>query len=152
MSVFRQGGREYGRVRKISALGVGDTLLYEYDFGSTTEIMLTVVSEITRPKQREKILLLARNESMPEVCDSCQAPAAYIDAWESGFVCESCAEESDVDALLGITNSPRMGECGYAAKMTGGFLTQMGHFRKHFPGMRKTDRSMFGFRPIRNNK
>ena len=113
LSAFRQGRHEFGMSKKISALDVGDTLLYEYDFGSTTEIMLTVVSEIVRPKQREKVLLLARNEPMPETCDSCQSPATYIDAWEGGLVCETCAKNADEDALMEITNSPRMGECGY---------------------------------------
>jgi len=116
MSAFRQGGSKFGKSKKMSTLTVGDTLLYEYDFGSTTEIIVTVVSEIARPKQREKILLLARNEPILEVCDSCQAPAAYIDAWEGGFVCESCTEDVDEDALMEITNSPRMGECGYTGE------------------------------------
>ena len=113
LSAFRQGGREVGKSVKVSALGVGGALLYEYDFGSTTEIKVTVVSEIVRPKQRKKILLLARNEPMTEVCDSCQASATYMDAWEGDFVCESCAEETDEDTLMEITNSPRMGVCGY---------------------------------------
>ena len=113
LSAFRIGGQEYGKSRKISALNVGDKLLYEYDFGSTTEIILTIVSEISRPKQREKVLLLARNEPMPFVCDSCQAPAAYVNIWENELVCEACVDESNEDGLLDITNSPRMGVCGY---------------------------------------
>ena len=31
LSAFRMGGQEYGKTRKISALAVGDKLLYEYD-------------------------------------------------------------------------------------------------------------------------
>jgi len=137
MSAFRQGGREFGKSKKISALGVGDTLLYEYDFGSTTEIIVTVVREITRPKQREKILLLARNEPMAEVCDSCQAPAAYIDACEGGFACESCAEEADEDALMEITNSPRMGECGYTGEEDRWIFDSSKPFPQTFSGYAK---------------
>ena len=117
LSAFRKGGSEYGKSRKISALAVGDVLFYEYDFGSTTEIIITVVSEIARPKQREKILLLARNEPMNETCESCQAPAVYINAWEGGYVCEACTDTAEDDAaLLPIVNSPRTGECGYSGE------------------------------------
>jgi len=113
LSAFRGQGGEIGKSRKISALSVGDKLLYEYDFGSTTEIILIIVSEISSTKQRDKVTLLARNEPLPETCETCQAPAAYINAWEGNLVCETCAEEEDEDALMPIVNSPRMGECGY---------------------------------------
>jgi hypothetical protein len=113
LSAFRQGGREFGKARKVSALDVGDKLLYEYDFGTTTEILLTVVDKISRPKQREKVLLLARNEPIVEPCETCQAPAVCVDAWEGVAYCEKCAEEADENALLPVVNSPRMGECGY---------------------------------------
>ena len=111
---FILGGQEYGKSRKISTLDVGDNLIYRYDFGTPTEIKLTVMSEISRPKQREKVLLLARNEPMSFACESCQAPAAYVYVWENVMVCEACAEEISEDGLLDVTNSPRMGECGYA--------------------------------------
>ena len=114
LSAFRMGGREYGKARKISTLGVGDQLMYEYDFGSTTEILLTVVSEISRPKQREKIYLLARNEPQEILCESCAAPATVIDAWEYALLCDECAKDIDDEAaLLPIVNSPRCGVCGY---------------------------------------
>ena len=109
LSAFRPGGKS----KKVSTLSIGDTFLYEYDFGSTTEIVLTVVSEMSRKKQREKVLLLARNELMTETCDTCQAIASGYNAWESEFVCEKCAKDVDEDAILPIVNSPRMGECGY---------------------------------------
>lgn len=114
MSAFRQGGREFGKERKISAFISGDKLLYEYDFGSTTEILVTVVGEISCPKHREKIRLIARNEPYNEVCDICDSPAVYINAWEGELFCEECVEKAeDEAALLPIVNSPRMGECGY---------------------------------------
>lgn len=86
---------------------------FSIDFGSTTEIILTVISEISRPKQREKVLLLARNEPISEVCEACQALATYINAWEGNLVCEACAEAEDENALMPVVNSLRMGECGY---------------------------------------
>ena len=137
LSAFRQGGREFGKGRKISALDIGDKLLYEYDFGSTTEILLTVVGEISRPKQREKVLLLARNEPLSEPCDNCQSPAVYVDAWGGGCLCESCAEEADEDALLPFVNSPRMGECGYTGEEDRWIFDPKKPFPQKFSGYAK---------------
>lgn len=118
LSAFRMGGHEFGKARKISALSVGDTLLYEYDFGSTTEIILTVVDEISRAKQREKVQLLARNVPAQELCDQCGAPATMVNVWESELVCDECAKDlEDEAALLRIVNSPRCGECGYDGEL-----------------------------------
>ena len=117
LSAFRMGGQEYGKTRKTSALAVGDKLLYEYDFGTTTEIILTVMGEISRPAQREKICLLARNEPHTEFCDTCGAPAKSVNAWEGDLVCGECAKNvEDEAALLPLVNSPRCGECGYCGE------------------------------------
>ncbi len=114
MSAFHNGGQAFGKTRKVSALTIGDQLLYEYDFGSTTEILLTIIEEITRPKQREKACLLARNEPLSETCDTCDKPATYVNVWENTLVCDKCSENvEDEAALLSIVNSPRCGECGY---------------------------------------
>jgi len=114
LSSFRRGGVEYGKARKISSLTVGEGLLYEYDFGSTTEIILAAVSEISRPKQRDKVCLLARNEPQQFKCDTCGAPASVVDSWENCLLCGECAKDvEDESALLPIVNSPRCGVCGY---------------------------------------
>lgn len=114
LSTFRAGGREFGKARKASALSVGDVLLYEYDFGSTTEVVLTVVDEISRPKQREKVQLLARNAPPQDRCGQCGAPATMVNVWESELVCDKCAKGvEEEESLLPIVNSPRCGECGY---------------------------------------
>ena len=118
MSALRTGGREFGKTRKLSALDVGDVLLYEYDFGSTTEIVLTVVDEISRVKQKEKVRLLARNTPHEEKCCRCDAPATVVNVWESEVLCDKCAEDvEDEAALLKIVNSPRSGECGYDGEL-----------------------------------
>lgn len=112
------GGREFGKARKLSALTIGDVLLYEYDFGSTTEIVFTVVSEIFRAKQKEKVRLLARNVLLEEKCDRCGAIAAYTDVIGEETLCDECAGDSDDDGMLMlITNSPRSGECGYDGEL-----------------------------------
>ena len=114
LSAFSKGGSEFGKARKLSTLNVGDILLYEYDFGSTTEIALIVVDEILRTKQREKVQLLARNAPLDEKCDECGASALYVNIYEGVNYCNDCAEnEEDDEMLMPITNSPRSGECGY---------------------------------------
>jgi hypothetical protein len=118
MSAFRVGDREFGKARKLSALSVGDTLLYEYDFGSTTEIIVTVVNEVSRANQREKVQLLARNVPPEEKCAQCGAPATVINAWKSETLCDNCAKGvEDEEALLKIVNSPRSGECAYNGEL-----------------------------------
>jgi hypothetical protein len=117
LSAFRAGGRDFGKARKLSALSIGDALLYEYDFGSTTEIIVTVVDEISRMKQRDKVQLLARNVPLEQPCDVCGTPGAWIDVMdEYGVYCDECAtrdNDDGTDEMLPVTNSPRCGECGY---------------------------------------
>jgi len=114
LSAFYKGGDELDEDTEIAALNIGDKLVYEYDFGTTTEVNLTIISEILRPKNDEEIVLLVRNEPITHLCDSCGAIATYVNVWEEGFLCENCAE--DKEALMPITNSPRMGECGYTGE------------------------------------
>jgi hypothetical protein len=118
LSAFEKDGDEYGKSRKISSLVPGDVLLYEYDFGSTTEILITVIGEISRPVQREKIRLLARNEPLEMLCDTCGAPAAIVDTCQGGLLCDECAKDcKDEDMFLPVVNSPRCGECGYCGEL-----------------------------------
>ena len=119
LSAFRVGGWEddeddYGMSYKLSSFYLGSTLPYEYDFGSTTEINVTIVDVISRPAQREEVRLIARNVPRQEECVNCGAPATKIDAWKGNTFCDKCAEKlEDEETLLPITNSPRCGECGY---------------------------------------
>lgn len=114
MSAFRRDGAEFGKSRKVSTLAIGDTLLYEYDFGSTTEIVITVVDRISRQPQREKVRFLSRNVPPEMLCEKCGAPAEVINAWENELLCEGCSKDAEDEcALLPIVNSPRCGECGY---------------------------------------
>lgn len=113
LSSFSAGFGQYGKSRKLSELSVGDSLLYEYDFGTTTEIAITIVGEISRAKQREKIQLLARNEPPAHACKKCGLPAAAVNAWEDELLCAACAGNADEDAIMPLVNSPRCGMCAY---------------------------------------
>jgi len=118
LSAFRTRDREFGKARKLSALTVGSVLLYEYDFGTTTEIVLSVVGEIARKKQKEKVQLLARNVPAQEICCECSAPATYVDIDDGTKYCDDCSENrDDNEMLMSITNSPRSGECGYSGEL-----------------------------------
>ncbi|MDI9470250.1 MAG: hypothetical protein QM296_08590 [Bacillota bacterium] len=116
------------RLKKL--LHVGQEFLYEYDFGSTTELLISVKDYRRGAKQQEKLSILARNNPPEILCSTCEKEAA---AWvymghfddDKPFICESCLEmrrqeescdeeaEYFEDYLLPVCNSPRMGVCGY---------------------------------------
>lgn len=98
----------------------GMTFSYEYDFGSTTELMITVVNYRIGYMHKEKLTILSRNNPHTHICEECgQRPAVMICsecAYEGGgFLCEECAKthECGEDMLLRVCNSPRMGVCAY---------------------------------------
>jgi len=92
-----------------NALSVGQKFAHEYDFGTTTELLLEVVDLI---KSENKIQLLMRNEEPPFLC-SCKAKASYIDSNEYTYWCEDCKSDDDDTYNLPLVNSPRTGFCGY---------------------------------------
>ena len=111
-------------------LEVGMEIGYEYDFGSTTELTIKVVDFYKAPEQKEKVTILSRNNPIQFTCSVCgKNPAVWIDPIkmynEDPFWCEECLEkyengeldeEIEVEEsgyLLPVTNSPRMGVCGY---------------------------------------
>ena len=103
-----------------SVLEKGMTFGYEYDFGSTTELMITVVNYWIRSNRKEKLIILSRNNPVETLCEECgKKSAVYICTqcyYEGGgLLCEDCAEthECGEEMLLPVCNSPRMGVCGY---------------------------------------
>lgn len=112
MEEERGMGTPLGRV-----LDVGTKFFYEYDFGSTTELGLTVVGFWNFHKPKGAVQLLARNEPPPILCSQCETqPATQIcTSCEEAWLCESCAAEHDCgeEMFLPVVNSPRVGVCGY---------------------------------------
>jgi len=107
---------------KISSFSEGDTLSYEYDFGSTTDLKITFMGTYFRKKQRAHANLLARNDAPEYKCALCGklAQIVCVDCMyedDNCFYCEECIEkhmdESDHEFTLPVVNSPRMGVCGY---------------------------------------
>ncbi|MDR1527419.1 MAG: hypothetical protein LBS46_07105 [Dysgonamonadaceae bacterium] len=102
----------------------GLKLEYEYDFGSSTELLLTVMEEYP-VKADKKMVLLSRNEPLEWLCDTCKKePATQICTvhnWDDdSLFCDKCAEKhakkcEDFEeyAAMPVVNSPRMGVCAY---------------------------------------
>jgi pRiA4b ORF-3-like protein len=113
------------RVRLDRVFHPGLTCLYEYDFGTTTELRLKVVAEESREASGESIQLLASNTPPLTPCGVCGKPASSVCSvcvYEAtGWLCAECAKmhECGEEMLLPVVNSPRTGMCAYGAGYTG---------------------------------
>jgi len=103
-----------------SVLEKGMKISYEYDFGSTTDLIITVSDYRVRPQKKDKITILARNNPIEFTCSECGKKMARSIcpqcAYEGrGFLCEDCEDshECGPEMLLPLCNSPRCGVCGY---------------------------------------
>jgi hypothetical protein len=96
----------------------GQTLGYDYDFGSTTELSIRVAGEHPR-RQTEAVTIVARNDPPTIGCSTCNRPATSSCSecqWENaGWLCDVCAPKHACgeEMLLPVVNSPRTGVCGY---------------------------------------
>ena len=123
MSRFSYKNDELDDDDALSSLSVGQTILHEYDFGTTTETIVTVVAETVRKKQKKAVRLLARNIPPSFDCSECGKPATVICnecvfETDNPFLCDDCAETHEHEGMmLPVTNSPRMGECGYDGEL-----------------------------------
>jgi len=97
----------------------GMTCDYEYDFDTTTELKLRVVTERVGERQREAIQVLARNDAPVFPCDACGKEATQVCTQciydGQGWLCDACVAEHACgeDMLPPVVNSPRVGMCGY---------------------------------------
>ena len=102
-------------------LKVSQKFSYEYDFGSSTDLTLKVLSEREGVIQDEdNIGILAQNSEPVILCKVCGKPAKYVvggyfDVEENAFCSKKCVKKSGEDAemLLPVVNSPRVGVCAY---------------------------------------
>ncbi len=100
----------------------GHKIDYVYDFGSSTEITLSMIQTIQDIDDKE-IAILIRNKEPELQCSSCDKKAIAICPYcideGEGFLCESCiiehkcVQEEGEDLLSPLVNSPRAGVCGY---------------------------------------
>jgi len=100
----------------------GQTCSYEYDFGSTTELTLKVISEREVPAKKKAIEILARNNLPLVSCDVCGKPATTTCTQciyeDKGWLCDACAKDHECgeEMLWPMVNSPRAGVCGYTGQ------------------------------------
>lgn len=110
---------EISKSRKLHGFSAKDKLRHDYDFGQTTKTMVTFVGTIRGNQQLHAPRLLARNIPPRHSCVECGASAVYIYAEnvyevDSTYYCADCARKfRHRELLLPVTNSPRMGMCGY---------------------------------------
>lgn len=123
MSAFSFNHEEVPMGKKLKdVFQPGIELFYEYDFGSTTELLIRVIAEYEGTIEKGgTIEVLARNEPPEIICDECGKHSAVQICteclWdEGGWLCQKCAEQHscDEDMMLPVVNSPRTGVCGYA--------------------------------------
>lgn len=120
MSAFRDKGEDIKMTKKLEyVLHPGMTLIHEYDFGSTTELLLRVVSKFESHVDKGNIQILARNDPPKIRCSYYGEPATVICTEcmysDKGLLCDNCAKDHECseDLFLPVVNSPRMGVCGY---------------------------------------
>jgi predicted RNA-binding Zn-ribbon protein involved in translation (DUF1610 family) len=94
---------------------------HEYDFGSTTHLVLNVISQYPAITKGKSVRILARNEPPLYECQNCGKTATQICSEciysGNGFLCDECASEHECgeEMLLPVVNSPRTGVCGYTS-------------------------------------
>jgi hypothetical protein len=124
MSEFQGGARRKVSMNtKVSEALRGPTarLGYVYDFGSSTELVVSL-SGTVEGNSKGAVRLVARNEPPTWPCDECGETATAVCTqclYEGrGFRCATHAASHDCgeDALLPVVNSPRMGVCGYTGE------------------------------------
>jgi Plasmid pRiA4b ORF-3-like protein len=135
LSAFEIGGTRYAidagmddewgmdqksmRVRLDKVFSPGQICSYEYDYGTTTELKLKVISERQVAAKGNAIQVLARNTPPEILCEVCGKPATEICSQcifdDKGWLCDDCAEEHECgeEMLLPVVNSPRVGMCAY---------------------------------------
>lgn len=99
-------------------IDVGTTFTHEYDFGTTTELILKVLSKYGGEDQ-PSVKILARNNPPFFLCCQCKNKATQT-CCECGWntsnchYCDNCAKKHKHEEMfLPIVNSPRSGVCGY---------------------------------------
>jgi hypothetical protein len=121
------GRGEFAKSTKIRSFPAGKKLLYRYDFGTTTTLLVTMRDKVMRPPQKKAVRLLARNVPPVIACVNCGNPAeCYCPVCDgeygskTAYYCEECHEIHDCPDkgyTLPITNSPRTCVCGYNGEL-----------------------------------
>ena len=112
-----EGKNMYVALRKVLVARM--KFYYEYDFGTSTDLTLKVVSEREGGTKGESIQLLARNEATSIKCMECGEAASQVCSQcvysGEGWLCDKCADKHACgeEMFLPVVNSPRVGMCAY---------------------------------------
>ncbi len=123
LSCFYVGREELPMGMRLNRLHVGQVLQHDYDFGSTTTCVITVMARVADVGLTD-VHLMARNDPEEFFCRVCGAPATLINQYmpdtDNPFFCDACLEayqeENGEQFVTTVTNSPRMGVCGYCGE------------------------------------
>lgn len=100
-----------------TVLRPGQRCSYDYDFGTTTELRITVLAEERMDMEGKAVQILARNRLL---CHGCGEPATRMcmECVTDDCLCEICAaiHPCGKEATRPLVNSPRMGVCGYTGR------------------------------------
>jgi hypothetical protein len=109
------------KIRLDKVLTAGTSFNHEYDFGTTTELTLKVISQYDG-KIKDNVRVLAINNPPAFKCTSCGHDATMVcsachfnEGEDDGILCKKCLENHECGEEMGtpIVNSPRTGMCGY---------------------------------------
>jgi hypothetical protein len=124
-AAVRRGDRHMD-VALATVLKRGMKFGHQYDFGSTTVLVLKVVAEYEGPvpgPKAKQVCLLARNDPPDIKCGKCGKPAVRVCCQcaydKTGWLCKVCAKKHEDECeggemQLPVVNSPRVGVCGYS--------------------------------------
>lgn len=113
--------------QKISEiLDDGMSFTHEYDYGTTTKLILKVKAANVPPisvSDKNKISVLSIHDPVRFICDTCGAVATKVCAYcgidgEDSLLCTTCLKlhdctSEDKDAAMNLVQSPRVGMCAY---------------------------------------
>lgn len=117
---LKPGGEKGMNIALSKVLAPKLKFYHEYDFGTTTELVLKVVSEYEGAPGHEPVRILARNEPPQILCNVCGKIATQVCSQciheDEGWLCDKCGRKHKCgeDMLLPVVNSPRVGMCGYS--------------------------------------
>lgn len=103
-------------------IGPDSTFTYEYDFGSTTKLKLSVVGLSPVTPKNSSLILIARNNRLEIPCYFCKGKGEYLATdWPDEpyqiIICRDCTkknvEDLEPECMMVFPNSPRAGVCGY---------------------------------------
>ncbi len=127
MSEFSRGGWGSSKIgmsqTAVKAFLASPQLTHIYDFGTSSETLVTVVAvREGKALSKNPIALMARN-LMPEVtCQNCEAISTHLcmecqhEDQKPGFLCAEHVKKhphKNYGKPLKLVNSPRLGMCGY---------------------------------------